>query len=236
MRTLAIGDIHGCFDALQNVLALARVSKGERVILLGDLVDRGPSTREVIQWAIDNPLGLDLHVLRGNHECMMLTSRTESWYYDNWLAVGGKEVLASYADSEDFRNYWPPKFSPEWKELVPDEHWGFIQSRTLRYFETETEIFVHGGLSPNLVLEQQKEEELFWASFHGAVPHFSGKRMICGHTSQKSGRPRNLGYAVCIDTNACRGGWLTCLDVETNDYWQSNQDGDFREGDLRDDD
>jgi serine/threonine protein phosphatase 1 len=52
--------------------------------------------------------------------------------------------------------------------------------------------------------------------------------MICGHTSQKSGLPLNLGHTVCIDTFAHGGGWLTCLDVRTGLYWQANQNGGLR--------
>ena len=49
--------------------------------------------------------------------------------------------------------------------------------------------------------------------------------MICGHTSQKNGQPINLGHAICIDTWACGGGWLTCLDVYGGQVWQTNQQG-----------
>jgi serine/threonine protein phosphatase 1 len=71
---------------------------------------------------------------------------------------------------------------------------------------------------------------LYWESFDDPPPHESGKVMVCGHTSQKSGKPRNLGHAVCIDTWACGEGWLTCLDAESGRYWQANQRGETRRG------
>jgi serine/threonine protein phosphatase 1 len=65
-------------------------------------------------------------------------------------------------------------------------------------------------------------------------PHESGKIMVCGHTSQKSGEPLDYGHAVCIDTWAHGGGWLTCLDVSSRQYWQANQQGQVRVGRLGD--
>ena len=65
-------------------------------------------------------------------------------------------------------------------------------------------------------------------------PHRSGKRIICGHTSQKSGVVRDFGFAVCIDTHACGGKWLTCLDAATNCYWQANESGSIQTGKLKD--
>jgi serine/threonine protein phosphatase 1 len=72
-------------------------------------------------------------------------------------------------------------------------------------------------------------------SFDDPAPHESGKIMVCGHTSQKVGRPRNVGHAVCIDTRAYgEVGWLTCLDVASGRYWQANQKGETRAGWLED--
>jgi len=72
---------------------------------------------------------------------------------------------------------------------------------------------------------------LYWEQFNDP-PHESGKIMVCGHTPQRSGRPRDIGHAVCIDTGAHAGGWLTCLDVMSGTYWQANQQGQTRTGIL----
>ncbi|MEL7086916.1 MAG: serine/threonine protein phosphatase, partial [Planctomycetota bacterium] len=61
-------------------------------------------------------------------------------------------------------------------------------------------------------------------------PHVSGKLMVCGHTSQKDGRIDDLGHAVCIDTHACGGQWLTALDVDTGKLWQANENGRTQSG------
>ena len=233
MRTFAIGDIHGSFDALQSLVDSVNPQPGDRLILLGDLVDRGHRTPDVIQWAIDNPLGLDLQVLRGNHELMMLTAPDNPWKFGTWVAVGGKAVLASYLPEVDYDTLDPLLYQETWHSHIPEAHWQFLQA-TLPVYETESEIFVHAGVAPMLPLDQQGEHFLYWQSFHGIRPHQSGKRIICGHTSQRSGRPADSGYAVCIDTNAWDGGWLTCLEVATNHYWQANHTGNTREGDLQD--
>ena len=66
---------------------------------------------------------------------------------------------------------------------------------------------------------------LRWESFGLPAPHESGRVMVCGHTSQKSGRSRNVGHAICIDTYAHGGGWLTCLDTGSGRVWQANERG-----------
>ncbi len=103
----------------------------------------------------------------------------------------------------------------------------------LDYYETERQIFVHANLYPDLPLNEQPDYVVFWQHIdEWTPPHQSGKTMICGHTSQKTGEILNLGHAICIDTAACKGGWLTCLDVETGDYWQANESGETRAGFL----
>jgi serine/threonine protein phosphatase 1 len=75
---------------------------------------------------------------------------------------------------------------------------------------------------------------LYWEKFDHPPPHESGKIMVCGHTPQASGRPLDIGHAICIDTQAYKpSGWLTCLDVASGRYWQANQQGETREGWLQ---
>jgi serine/threonine protein phosphatase 1 len=75
---------------------------------------------------------------------------------------------------------------------------------------------------------------LYWEKISGQSErrHGSGKIMVCGHTQQRSGRPLVLDHAVCIDTWVYGDGWLTCLDVENEAYWQANQRGETRRGRL----
>ena len=116
---------------------------------------------------------------------------------------------------------------------IPQAHWDFLENHLRDYYETDRHLFVHANLYPDLPLDEQPEYVLFWEHIdEWTPPHQSGKTMICGHTSQKTGEVLNLGHAVCIDTSACKGGWLTCLDVETGDYWQANEQGETRTGFL----
>ena len=116
--------------------------------------------------------------------------------------------------------------------LRPEEHWLFLSRDCKPYHETADHFFVHANAYPELPLNDQPDYMLFWERFDQPSPHESGKIMICGHTPQRNGVPLNLGYAVCIDTHAHGGGWLTCLDVTTGRYWQANEQKETRSGVL----
>ncbi len=225
MRWLAIGDIHGHLAALETLLSKVAPQPGDMIVTLGDYVDRGPNVRGVIDLLREWESRGQLIPLIGNHELIMLEAR--SYDYDFWQEVGGRETLASYASGKK----QPGKLSD-----VPAEHWTFMEELCGRWFETEDAIFVHAGVDSELPLKEQDDFDLCWKKFIPALvrPHVSGKRVICGHTAQKSGIPLNLGHHVCIDTWVYGGGWLTCLDVETGHYWQANSTGEVREDDLAD--
>jgi serine/threonine protein phosphatase 1 len=103
----------------------------------------------------------------------------------------------------------------------------------LDYWETEADIFIHANLEPGVALDQQLPEWLRWTHLSGyETPHPSGKRVVCGHTPQKSGLPLSLKGWTGIDTYAWGSGWLTCLDAGSNEWIQANQSGEFRLGRL----
>ena len=79
-------------------------------------------------------------------------------------------------------------------------------------------------------MEVARHEPRCQSGFETIAPREDGKTIVCGHTSQKSGLPKCKDHAICIDTNACRGGWLTCLDVQTGVYYQANQEQETRQG------
>ena len=221
MRTLAIGDIHGCFRALKTVVEAAGVTDKDFVITLGDYIDRGPNSAAVVDWVMNRAYTGNVIPIRGNHEIMMLTARQDMGAFHDWLGWGGDTTLCSYS-GQDVGSF----------DDVPDEHWSFLEAGCRRYFETETHFFVHASADPQLPLERQSDQTLFWEKFYNPPPHRSGKIMICGHTAQKSGLPCDIGHAVCIDTYAYGGGWLTCLEPETGQYWQANERGESRSASL----
>jgi len=221
-RLLAIGDIHGCLAALETLAAAVPISDDDMLVTLGDYVDRGPDSRGVVEWLIERLRAERLIPLLGNHEVVMLAARSASGWLDSWREFGGNATLASYA-----RDGGPGSFAD-----VPNEHWQFFEHDCRRWHETPTHIFVHGGLDPRLPLDRQPDAMLLWEKFNNPPPHESGRIMICGHTAQKDGLPKNLGHAVCIDTWVYGEGWLTCLEPATGRYWQANQRGESRGGEL----
>ena len=194
----------------------------DRIITLGDYVDRGPDSRGVIDRLIPLFDSGQLVALRGNHDQMMVQARDR---YDRrmWLAVGGKQTLESYG-------HWP---GDEDYDRVPERHWRFLEKDCLDHHETDTHFFVHANVYPDLPLPEQPTYMLLWEKLDGPVLHMSGKVLVCGHTRQASGVPLDLGSSVCIDTGVYDSeGWLTCLHVESGKYWQANQRGQTRKGYL----
>jgi serine/threonine protein phosphatase 1 len=220
MAIYAIGDIHGCHTALSTLLREVNPGSNDLVIFLGDYVDRGPDSRSVLEVLTGLAKAGSPVFLRGNHEAMMLEARTDPYFRtDLWRDCGGMETLRSYGLQQ----------RGDWASLIPRAHWSFLEA-TVRGFETPTHIFVHACLRTDLDLEQQPDRWLYWELFDELKPHKSGKKVICGHTSQRSGHINDLGFAACIDTGVNIGGWLTCLDVDSGRYWQANEKGNVRDG------
>jgi serine/threonine protein phosphatase 1 len=222
MRTLAIGDIHGCQTALTRLLREVGPKLDDRLVFLGDYIDRGPDSRGVI----DHLLGLvgtcRTVFLRGNHEVMILDARDDLLKAELWRSYGGPEAVASYGCT----------LGKDWVSAIPESHWRFFE-QTERFFEADKCIFVHASLDAGLDLADQPDWLLFWELFDRIQPHKSGKRIICGHTRQSSGLINHVGFATCIDTGAAVGGWLTCLDTDSGAFWQANEQNQVRTGSLQ---
>lgn len=224
MRTLAIGDIHGCNTALTTLLKQLGLRPDDKLIFVGDYIDRGPASRQVIETLLELKKSFSPVFLRGNHEVMILDARRDPLKANLWRSYGGLEALESYGAG----------FRKRWASAIPEEHWKFIES-TVRFLETETHIFVHACLDPELDLNDQPDWLLYWEFLDRLKPHKSGKQIICGHTPQRSGKIKNLGFALCIDTAPASGGWLAALDVDAGNYWQANERGQTRRGALETD-
>jgi serine/threonine protein phosphatase 1 len=154
---------------------------------------------------------------------MMLASRFDRGERRMWLRFGGCETLDSYG-------HWP---SDDVYDHVPERHWRFLEKELRNWYETETHLFAHANVDPRLPLEKQDSTVLLWKRLDQPIKHESGKVLICGHTRQDSGYPLDLGSTVCIDTSVyMENGWLTCLDVDSRQFWQANQCGETRSGML----
>lgn len=215
-RLIAISDIHGCSTALRALIGAIDPRAEDTIIVLGDFIDYGPDSKGVVEQLMDLSQRCELITVMGNHEEMLLTaldSRSELKY---WLNCGGERTLDSYG-------YVPGG------DLIPDAHLRFIRS-CRNYYETESHIFVHANYDHRLPMNRIGSTRLRWEFLepHRQCPHFSGKRVVVGHTPQVSGEILDLGFLICIDTDCSRGGWLTVLDVETGRVVQANQRGDMR--------
>jgi len=212
-RLLAIGDIHGCDRAFDRILDKLALVPDDTLVVLGDAVDRGPGTRQVLDRLIALTRQCRLVFIQGNHEETMLDALAGGTLRDLWLQHGGREAIASYGESESD---------------IPEEHVEFMRS-ALDYWSTGSTIFVHANLEPGIDLVHQSPEWLRWIKLSGEEPpHASGRRVVCGHTPQKNDFPLVFPGWVCLDTCAYGGGYLTCLDVERNVLYQARQTGETR--------
>jgi serine/threonine protein phosphatase 1 len=215
-RTIAIGDIHGCSAALDTLLDAIRPRAEDCIVTLGDYIDRGPDSRGVIERLIELQGRCRLVPLLGNHEEMLFEALAGSLSVDDFLGVGGAETLDSYGPERDL-------------SLIPDDHLQFLKG-CVDYYETESHIFVHASYESDLPMPEQMSVTLRWEPLGRAVPgrHVSGKTVIAGHTAQKNGEILDLGHVKVIDTCCYGAGWLTALDVQTEEIWQADREGNLR--------
>ena len=216
---LVIGDIHGCLTAFETMMEVVNPKRDDLVVTLGDYVDRGPQSRGVIETLLEMKETHHLVTLMGNHEIQMIRALETRQDRERFLSgiCGGQDTLDSYGGGF---------------EDVPESHWEFIRATKL-YHELERHILVHAGVESNLPVDQQDQETYYYQRFYSQRPHQSGKTVVCGHTIQGD-LPTNLGYAICLDTCAFGGGWLSGLDLDTGRIWQTNEAGQSREMELAD--
>jgi len=214
-RTIAIGDIHGCSAALNALLEAIRPRHDDLIVTLGDYINRGPDSKGVIERLIELKDRCRLVPLFGNHDQMFLETRSGR-HPTTWIGMGGIATLDSYGPGRDI-------------PLIPEAHFQFLEG-CREFYETETHIFIHANYFPNIPMDEQPVMMLRWESLRDMTPgpHESGKTVIVGHTSQKSGEILDLGHVKCIDTYCYGGGWLTAVDIHTDEVWQADREGKLR--------
>lgn len=208
---IIIGDIHGCRLQLEALLKHLNPDTTQTIVTLGDYVDRGPDTKGVIDCLINLKKTHKLIHLKGNHDVFMEDARVTKEAYDFWIQddVAGQDTLDSYGG--DIAN-------------IPESHWEFLATSPLVH-ELENHICVHGGIDSSKPCDQQDAEVVLNKRFHLAEPHISGKKVICGHTRQIDGTPKDAGHTLNIDTNVFDGGYLTAFDTETGEFHQADEFG-----------
>jgi len=199
-RIFAIGDIHGCHDKILSLIDRIDIRWSEdTLVFLGDYIDRGPRSFEVLEFLIDLKKKYPKTIfLKGNHEAMFLNflSGAETLTY---IYNGGQQTIDSYyKHSED-----KPRLQ------IPEEHLDFLNSLVLCH-QTEDYIFVHAGMRPGTPVEKQSAEDMLWIRepFVSTPNHF-GKPVVFGHTPfpEPFVEPDKIG----IDTGAVYGNRLTCV-------------------------
>lgn len=192
----------------------------DTIVFLGDAIDRGPQSREVLNLMLELQDQCHVIAIFGNHEQMLLDARDGQIPLHDWLIHGGAETLDSYGRGAGL-------------DKVPQEHIDFLRS-WCDYYETPGFFYAHGNFLAEEKLADQPWEWLRWESLRESTParHCSGKTAILGHTSNKRGQIINLGHLICIDTYCHGGGWLTALEPENGHVWQANLSGTIREGEL----
>ncbi len=218
-RYLAIGDIHGCINALTSLVDFVAFRPEDTIVTLGDYIDRGPDSSAVLDFIIELGETNNLVPLRGNHEIMMLDSREKKSWFHAWMDYGGDATLLSYSSSAGDTGSFAD---------VPDSHIDFLEHKLVPYYECKSHFFVHANADANVALEDQTDPTLYWRKYDNPERHCSDKIMVCGHTVQRSGLPLGNGHSICIDTWAYGSGWLTCLDVGSGAIWQANEAGERR--------
>lgn len=223
-RVYAIGDIHGRLDLFMQMIRAIEdddAARGEgrtTVILLGDLIDRGPDSAGVISAARDWQRRRNVRIIAGNHEEMLLLALEREDVLRSFLKHGGRETVLSYpVDPEAYAAADFAGVQALMRRAIPAADLDFI-----RGFENAITIgdylFVHAGIAPEVPIGQQREGDLRWIRepfLSYAGDH--GYMVVHGHTitDQPQLRPNRIG----IDTGAFASGRLTALGLEGTDRW-----------------
>lgn len=227
-RIYTIGDIHGRADLLkalhENILDDAKTAhSGTKVIVvyLGDYIDRGMESRQVLDMLIASPLAdFELVYLKGNHEDALLSFLEDDAIGADWLAIGGDAFLYSYKVAPQAGLSGKNKFKQLQKDLkyaLSDDHLSFLSGLKLSY-QAGDYFFAHAGIMPGRPLAKQNPSHLMWirSEFIDDQRDY-GKIIIHGHTI--SSKPEIRTNRIGIDTGAYASGKLTCLVLEGKKRW-----------------
>jgi serine/threonine protein phosphatase 1 len=214
LSRFVIGDVHGQFDGLMLLLEQIKVSADDQIFFLGDLIDRGAQSAEVVDWVIKNRHSC----IMGNHEQMCIESfarPNSSMIWQGWLVNGGSRTLESYG-----------------REGMSSEHLNWMMALPL-YLDLGDFWLVHAGLDPKLSISAQSSAEFCWIRepFHSSTePYFYDKTIVTGHTitfvfgGLKAGDIAQGAGWLGIDTGGYhpKSGWLTALNLDSSMVYQAN--------------
>tara|TARA_B110001452_G_C15190838_1_gene413473 strand:+ start:69 stop:926 length:858 start_codon:yes stop_codon:yes gene_type:complete len=233
-RVWVIGDVHGFSESLRRLVRTLELSEDDRVVLLGDLIDRGPDSFDVVRFAREDPR---VFCVKGNHEMMM----TENFALDLiehpnedarvWFHAGGRETVASYfrafPDDAEGALRWMIDQDIEWMKALP------------AHIVLEQWRLVHAGYNPNRTIGEQDESDLLWirSPFHSSNhPIDPARSVVFGHTPTmtlyprkedrwgdvwysdvvlEDGRAASIGLDTCVFHKQNQPAVLSALDLQT---------------------
>lgn len=216
-RVYAVGDVHGCFERLvamhEHIASDIAERPAEQVVLvhLGDYVDRGMESAQVVEWLVAGPPVPATQVvnLMGNHEQMMLAAiaLVDRDAGELWLRNGGADSLMSWGVPRNVAQQ-------DWASRIPLPHLMFLRDLAMHH-RIGPYLFVHAGVRPGVPLAQQTRQDLLWIR----EPFLSSKRdhgavVVHGHSPRRE--PFVGGNRIGIDTGAVIGGALTCAVLEAD--------------------
>ncbi|MCE9522371.1 MAG: serine/threonine protein phosphatase [Alphaproteobacteria bacterium] len=214
---VAIGDVHGRLDLLEmlwhQIDAASRLSSARHrtLIFLGDYIDRGLYSAELVDRLLEGFPGFETIYLKGNHDETLLRFLTDPTIGDVWRNFGGLETLRSYGVSHAPGKSWS-QIRSEFADAIPKSHVDFFKNLKL-HVTVGDYLFVHAGLKPRVPLEEQRETDMLWIreEFLDSTVNF-GRIVVHGHTPTETPdvRPNRIG----IDTGAYMTGTLTALVLE----------------------
>ena len=218
-RWYALGDIHGrcdLFEALIDAIDADEDTAGPAqttVVLVGDLVDRGPDSAGVVAAARAWQERRAVRLLAGNHEEMFLESFDDTEMMRHFLRHGGKETVFSYGlEREDYNDLSLEDVQAAMSRLVPANDRAFLGAAE-EWIEAGDYLFVHAGIDPAVPLAEQRRSDLLW--IRGRFLHHPGAFshvVVHGHTIFDA--VDDTGHRIGIDTGAYRTGRLTALVLE----------------------
>jgi serine/threonine protein phosphatase 1 len=220
IRIYAVGDVHGRADLLSDLFMRvdddlrARPSPDSVEVLLGDYIDRGPNSRQVIDLLIARRRRHDVLFLKGNHEDCALQFLSDPTMLSKWQNVGGLNTLLSYGVMPTCRDdpKSQRKVSIALRQAMPDSHRRFIEGLALS-FSCGDFFFVHAGARPGIPLQRQSQQDLLWIR-DDFLLHEEDFGMVVVHGHTPIYKPDIRSNRINIDTGAYATGRLTCLVLE----------------------
>lgn len=216
-RVYAVGDIHGCDTLLERLLTLIAEDAGAsrmRLVFLGDYVDRGAGSKNVIdrltRLKAEQP---NSRFLLGNHERVMLDFLITPDQHEEWLHWGGDKTLEGYGVSDIWKKS-PLALARELNAKLPATHRQFLSALDL-HCTIGDYLFVHAGVKPGVAIADQKESDCLWirAEFHNAAADVRPDKVVVhGHHPVK--KPLDVGWRIDVDTGAVWSDALTAVVLE----------------------